>query len=605
MRQPERRLERRSGALSGARPAVSSQIGAPVRLVQVPPRDALRLPDTPLLEQAADEPERIGREEEAGEPVIPLAVPSGDDHSQDASDRSVASQSAAPRPDIASQIRTESSTHIGFEIEIGRVYYFPVTVRPTLQLLLNRTLARYAIPEPPSQARGRPIRRAVLEVLLDDIKTVGDRLTAQVEFRTSPLQFGRVNSKLSTQLRSAIRNFPPHMLTNGAAEAAGGWQPTNVLREYASQLTEGVPEQSRFSAASLGALAQHATTSIELAAFGQLDRGSQELLFPRGGGVESKQALLNTLLDLTRGDRHRVDASTGGRNSAGATVKTPVESLLAADPALRAPSDAAQSGSVTVDGTTNHPYLPFDEAVDRIRSAGKFPALQGQDGLGYRAIAEKLQPPLKDTVSGELRVLVEHRSGGLVSAVNAALKGDGTSLRRIADAARLQDIQRRAPEDASAREPTAITRSTARSSARRRSSPTAATSSATDSRTGEGVALDRRPPLVRPARSTTVRGLVRIHSSGVEWAIRRGTFSAEFLQFRDRRASALQALKRLGLSRQEADVIDSELNRAFARAGPAAAGDHPTPEVQEQIFDAVAGGIGQHLWALLRYANGG
>jgi hypothetical protein len=99
--------------------------------------------------------------------------------------------------------------------------------------------------------------------------------------------------------------------------------------------------------------------------------------------------------------------------------------------------------------------------------------------------------------------------------------------------------------------------------------------------------------------------LVRIHSSGVEWAIRRGTFSAEFLQFRDRRASALQALKRLGLSPREADVIDRELKRAFARAGPAAAGNHPTPEVQGQIFDAVAGGIGRYLWALLRYAKGG
>ncbi|MCD7848950.1 MAG: hypothetical protein LUH63_03940 [Parabacteroides sp.] len=61
-------------------------------------------------------------------------------------------------------------------------------------------------------------------------------------------------------------------------------------------------------------------------------------------------------------------------------------------------------------------------------------------------MAEKLQPPLLDTVSHELRVLVEHRSSGsrtLVDAVNQALMGNADLLKEYADAAKRMDRLRR------------------------------------------------------------------------------------------------------------------------------------------------------------------
>lgn len=44
-------------------------------------------------------------------------------------------------------------------------------------------------------------------------------------------------------------------------------------------------------------------------------------------------------------------------------------------------------------------------------------------GTGYLAVAEKLQPPLFDPKNQELRVLVEHRTDELRTAVNQVLAG--------------------------------------------------------------------------------------------------------------------------------------------------------------------------------------
>ncbi|WP_242561194.1 MULTISPECIES: hypothetical protein [Pandoraea] len=512
------------------------------------------------------------------------------------------------RPDLRTQIRPESLTRVGFEIELGRTYHFPESARPTLGQVLNRTLAEFVGTVPPAIRGGEPRRAVILEVLLDDIRTPdAGGCTAQVEFRTPPLRFSWLSTSLSAQIRRAISRFPTSMLTAASPVAVGQWRPTALLREHAAQLTEGAPDQRNFSISSTSNLAQHATISIELAAFGTLNHDQQNLLFRQGRGATDRQQLLDQLAALTNGSGSPLDATTVGRNRAGSTVKSPIESILAADPTLRAPRGASAEGSVTVGDSEAHPYAPLAEAVQQIRNDGQFPSVQGAGDRGYRAVAEKLQPPLRDTVSGQLRVLVEHRTGTLVSAVNEALRGRSEPLRPIMEAARDMDrnrVQRpRAPStESSATSPTTSSVTTPVTGAVGTGGTRATVSASRSEPAGGGGA---RPVIAPPPLATmTVPQMVQHYGPGILWARGQGTFSHEFLQFRDHRAAALLRLTQNGLAPAEAAVISADLNTQFVQAGVPAQGDHPDAQLQEHIFDGVDVAWGRQLWALLRYFNG-
>lgn len=83
-----------------------------------------------------------------------------------------------------------------------------------------------------------------------------------------------------------------------------------------------------------------------------------------------------------------------------------------------ASGDAAGYPGVS-NAANRFPFLPFNEAISRIQQT-RFPRIQGENGVGYRAIAEKMQPLLLDQVSGIPRILFEHRNGRLVNAINEA-----------------------------------------------------------------------------------------------------------------------------------------------------------------------------------------
>ncbi|WP_447639514.1 hypothetical protein [Pandoraea norimbergensis] len=567
----------------------------PISTSQPDPRGQIVPSHVTTQDEPPGDPGRIDHDDEV---VATDLVPQGNEREPVLPDRSTAESSSQPAPDLASQIRPEASTRVGFEIELGEVYRFPESARPTLERLLNRTLAEYVVVEP-SARRGEPPRpRALLEVLLDDIKPIvpgqeGDRVTAQVEFRTPPFAFAALNTTLASQLRGAISRFPTSMFTSGSPSTTNDWRPTALLRQHARQLTEGAPDHGRFAISATSALAQHATISIELGAFGRLGGDQQGQLFPAGRGAANKQQLVERLARLTGGGG-RLDASTGGRNRAGSTVKTPVESILAADSELRAPQGTDEPGSVTVDGSTGHPYAPIDEAVRQIQAEGRFPSLQGEGGQGFRAVAEKLQPPLRDRVSGELRVLVEHRNGSLVRAVNEALRGRPEALRPITAAAGEMDRQR-----------VPLTRPQSSGTSSRESPATASTVSTTASRVQPEAVQGARPVIAAPPGPMNVLQLIQHYGPGVLWARQGDTFSAEFLQFRDQQATALQTLVQHGLAQAEATAIGADLTLEVGNAGAAALAPHPPAALQEQIFDAVDDVWGRDLWALLRYFNGG
>lgn len=481
------------------------------------------------------------------------------------------------------RLGTDTATHVGFEIEVGGSYTFPIAARDTLTRVMNRTLFECVVND-----------RVVLEMLLDDMRSERRTIRAQVEFRTTPQNFEDINEELGAVIRTAISRFPTSIFRTGEpAEFTAGrgvrglWRPTALFLESHEALSAG-ETTSRFSAGS-GALAQHATTSIELSAFGRLSPEQQRLLYPAGEGAGDKQGLFELIAGAAHGDRRgNIDASTRGRNAVGSMVKTPVESILAADPSLAVPRAAQSSGTASVGSSPedSHALRPVDEVAAEIRERGSFPATQGAHGSGYRAVAEKLQPPLQDTVSGELRVLVEHRTGGLQSAVNQALRGDRSALTEIARAAAAMDRQRRARTGTGTPE-SEITDSREEAS----------TSGGEREPLGGGIPVIPNPegPLALPA-------LLAYYNDGIHWANGQGTFSNEFLEFRDHLEAALATLQNGGLEGGTIGHIRATLPGIIAGNEEAAAG-YPEPEVQEAVFTELDPAYGQMLWPLLRYLN--
>jgi hypothetical protein len=373
----------------------------------------------------------------------------------------VAPEQIASEHSTGLRMRPETKTHIGFEIEPGGHYRFPKGVpEGKLTRFVNQTLAIFVFLPCPTEINPHPASVPVLEMIIDDPKTEGSRVVVQVEFRTVPLRFDQINQDLRTTIRSAINGFPYRQMlsspqqtpvTIGADRRRGYWIPTpllsdsDLLRRAVIRSSPCMPETP----------AQHATTSIELSAFTKLENTDQRLLFPGIANAkipdgDSQQTLARMAQQILR--TQNIDATTRGRNVQSIMAKSPIESLLAADSRLSVP-DGSVSESVKVSDKKEDTYNLGDmDAVScRIRSSGRFPIMQGRgegedEEAGYRAVAEKLQPPLLDTVSHELRVLVEHRSSEpntLVTAVNQALSGNANLLNEYAKAAERMDRLRR------------------------------------------------------------------------------------------------------------------------------------------------------------------
>lgn len=522
-----------------------------------------------------------------------------------------AATTQAPTSPMPSSLpmQSESHTRVGFEIEPGVHYSYGIIHQASLERLTNQTLATY-------YENGV----ALLEFLLDDIQRSGRTVHAQSEFRSLPLDFNAYTSSLHEIVRRAIGSFRMRTVMgiteSTEPESHTGWLPSALMRAnpFLPEGTGGGPMNSMSTV-------QHATLSIEIEAYCRLPDAQQEVLFPTGRGARNKNQLLEQIATRIRESRSGgyMDASAGARTRQVATVKSPIESIMAADPSLELPN-IGDASSVRVDGSSryHYPLVNVQDGVDEIRRTGRFPQIQGEGSSprGYHAIAEKFQPPLIDSVSGELRLLVEHRTttvGTLVDALRRIINPSrGTSpvrssLRPFEVAARTMDSTRlgslsHRTNDVSYADRLRASRLAGLVSLLPESSgaesETIETSSS-DSQT-RVVVVESPPYTAPPDQPLSLAALAAHYAVGIGWANERGSFSAEFALLRDNLGASLTTLRMGGLDNTVCERIHAVLpvliaNNAAARIG------HPTAEVQEYIFDQLDILHGRTLWALLRY----
>ncbi len=386
----------------------------------------------------------------------------------------------------------ETETHVGFEIELGKDYFFPSDSYDEIDKLTNKTLAVFYIDEgfiKELKAKSLDEKREraslkklamsnhLLEMLIDDVSLEGKegkkKVKAQVEFRTTPLAFGCIGLWLKNVILAAIREFSVTILARGGMvmnTTCGCWESRGQFTYF--------PEGGEKKMELPKNLVQHATLSIELEAFaklaksGVIGREYQKKLVPYLEGCESRQEIVDRFFVFLRRSQDKfkngvyIDATTGGRNKAGSRknfskteqgdytqhgicFKSPLEALFAADRSLKIKEEYGNNiakkvkyGDIKGD---NYEFslLPIKSVVKNLLRNRKFPKMQGEGGIGYRVVGEKLQPLLLDSMSGMPRMLVEHREGALVKAMNEALAGTKTNFKNITAAAKAMDDARK------------------------------------------------------------------------------------------------------------------------------------------------------------------
>lgn len=348
----------------------------------------------------------------------------------------------------------ESSTRVGFEIELAVEYQFSAKNLKLIEHLTNQTLATYYNKE----------NIPILEMLIDDVKINNKNkknlfTEAQVEFRTVPLEFDQICLELSEDIRKAISGFNVTILKSGGEQkviGGGYWKTLKVLPEFPSKRSTKLQAPKN--------LAQHATLSIEPEAFSKLEPEQREVLVPYLKYCKSRQDIYDKLVDFVCvsckkvNENAAINASTTGRNAGGKGLsfalhhgskqsldeeslntggidfKTPLEAILVADTTLKTDYMDGKKGfpsSVYFDDSC---IYPIGDLVSVKSDMTEFPKIQGEnkvgsgiigekknEQIGYRVVAEKLQPLLLDKKSGIPRILFEHRGGRFVDAINAAL----------------------------------------------------------------------------------------------------------------------------------------------------------------------------------------
>lgn len=361
-------------------------------------------------------------------------------------------------PHTAPAMTEETSTRVGFEIEGAWHWQTAYSLKKwkNLSALVNKTLAECKY----LKKEGNPV---LLEMVGDDLRKKGSQIDIQLEFRTTPQRFADVTPALLSEIQQSISNFKYEVICKANipfGKEKFQWERTTDGEKFKNDLEANPSGPLRFSGSQVKI--QHATLSIELDAFSRLSAEQQRLLYPAGAGAGSKQALIEKIAGSLSTP---VDATTKGRNDAKSTVKTPLESLFAADPSLQPRPALRSPGEIHLSAKQgdHHAFGDFEETVGAIRASGAYPRMQGTpiagqtvhrqggDGaalgkIGFRAIAEKLQPPLLDSRSKELRVLVEHRTDAFVAAMKAKLSGtSATEFDKIKRAAAAMDEARKTP----------------------------------------------------------------------------------------------------------------------------------------------------------------
>ena len=325
--------------------------------------------------------------------------------------------------------KQEDRTRVGFEVEVGGHYSFFGVPKSELEKFVNKTLL---------VAHGEQTG-LLLEMLLDDITQDGNGFRMQVEFRTEPLDLDQVTSDAKSDVTKAVSAFQASKVFVGEPPF-GIWSAGEHYGNFRTAITGASKVQApiRLSAPKVN-LAQHVTSSINVGAYPQLTGQQQELLYRHGRGATSKSGLYGKVLDAIT-TQNQIKASTKQRNDAKHTVKSPLESMLAAEThhQLEGADEvmstvAGRELPTTVSNDNGRSSAPIRDprlTVEKIVKDAKYPTIQvpssspqAADGVGYLALAEKLQPPLLDPGNKQLRVLVEHRTDELCQAVNDVLNG--------------------------------------------------------------------------------------------------------------------------------------------------------------------------------------
>lgn len=224
--------------------------------------------------------------------------------------------------------RQETSTHVGFEIELGFKLNFPKENKQQLEDMVNETLAVCYLDKgyiTKGERTGNGLR--VLEMVIDDIGDKTDEpgcVTAQVEFRTSPLEFEYINQCLRTAISKAISDFKCKKLCSGMRVYPtdfGYWVVgSKKLPKFFPQTSMKMTSPN---------LAQHVTISIEPEAFARLREEQQGVLVPYLVGCRSVKEIFDRMAmfvkDGQKNDKEQdtgvIDATTTGRSKAGRFMK--------------------------------------------------------------------------------------------------------------------------------------------------------------------------------------------------------------------------------------------------------------------------------------------
>ncbi|AWK89889.1 hypothetical protein DEW08_28120 (plasmid) [Azospirillum thermophilum] len=117
------------------------------------------------------------------------------------------------------------------------------------------------------------------------------------------------------------------------------------------------------------------------------------------------------------------------------------------------------------------------------------------------------------------------------------------------------------------------------------------------------------PAWQAPLHPLNLADLVVHAGEGIAWAGGHGTYSPEFEEFRDHPDEAFARVIALGLAPGAALALRQQVTGAMRAAGILDAGGevinagYVEAQQQQDIFAHVGGGLGDQLWALLRYAR--
>ncbi|MEV4052816.1 hypothetical protein AB0J55_16665 [Amycolatopsis sp. NPDC049688] len=313
----------------------------------------------------------------------------------------------------------EPTTRMGFEIETGNHFVVKPRFKAMAESLINVTLAT----------------TDALEFLIDDIREESGEPLVQIEFRTRPFKnaelAGGKPADLKKKIDESIRNFPVRDFgtTSGAASAAlesAGWEGTAALARLAPGLRI-LGNANKVTPKKI----QHVTHSIPVSSYLKLTAGERKELIPGSEKAKSVEQLLEFFLTakiLPQSSGGTIVVTTTGRNTHSPNVKSGLDTIAGYLPPRRferlmggkfgqAPDTVkVESSTGTIERPSVHEGLPDS------------PSLNIHEGRAHLSSEEKLKPVLFDPEAEDIRVLVEHRGGPLVAAVQKAMAGQPGDL---------------------------------------------------------------------------------------------------------------------------------------------------------------------------------